>query len=218
MPAPTSPELIASAIDLVRKGSSQSDAAASVGISASTLSRAMKSAGVSAKHGGARAPKPTPKRPIAPPVPMDEAPAREGDAPEWLDRFVEGLQVGGVAELAAEFAGTTMGEFREWVKSESAEGDWRRVMRARGTGALQLIALVREAAETQWQAAAWLLSHTRNDVIGQKVAVETRALEAGDDAVTGNDVVRAMVEQIRDAGGPSAVLGRDLNDPANVGA
>lgn len=217
MPPRIPPETIAAAVQMVRAGASQSSAAVKFGISKATLSRAVRKAGGLPTTKRHRRPKPPD---VVTPADFEAAPPPRVDpaaAPEWLGRFVEGLEAGGVPELAAEYAGVTTGEFRDWLKSQATEDNWRKVLKARGSGALDLIATVRQAAaEGHWQAAAWLLKHTRNDVVGEKVAVETRQMEAGETAATGADHVMAFLRQIRDGGGADAVIDKNLNDPEQV--
>jgi hypothetical protein len=89
---------------------------------------------------------------------------------ELANRIVQVLRAGGYVETAATVAGVGRRRLNEWL----ARGDPRgtnprdavyrrfreRVERARGEAEARNVALITQAASTNWQAAAWLLERT----------------------------------------------------------
>jgi transposase len=101
------------------------------------------------------------------------SPSKRGPGrPSKLDedvvaRLLQVLRVGGYPEAAAEVAGIHAATYYRWMARGEAAGDEpkdapfrdfrERVEQARAEGETRNVAIIAQAAQTQWQAAAWLL-------------------------------------------------------------
>lgn len=146
------------------------------------------------------APGPGAEAPAAPAAP----PAIEG--PPWLPRFFEALELSGLAELAAEYAGVTWGEFTAWLDAQGGPETMARLRSARGEATLRYAAVVARAAlRGDVNAAKWMLERTRGDLFSGSSTVHHVGVRDADKP-SGSKVVAQLLEQLQARGGPEVVL------------
>ncbi len=100
--------------------------------------------------------------------------------PEIQEAVVQAISIGATYEVAASFARLSRETVRRWVKRGDADGEGSyyafavAVREAEGKAAAQCLALIRAAAKSNWQAAAWLLERRHPDAYGRtKLDVKT---------------------------------------------
>lgn len=96
--------------------------------------------------------------------------------------LVNALRAGSFRTVAAQHAGIHRATLYAWL--ERGEADWRdgkntlhadlheAVLKAEADAEVRAIALIRQAAATDWRAAAWYLEHRYQDRWGGKTVVE----------------------------------------------
>ena len=111
---------------------------------------------------------------------------------DHVERIVQALRVGATYERAAQYAGISEDTLSRWRKRaehatpDSLLGQLRdRMRQAEGRAAVGWLAIINTAAQVDWKAASWLLSHRYPEAYGSslhKVAPVTpdgEALQGG---------------------------------------
>ena len=86
--------------------------------------------------------------------------------PVHIEKLTEAVRIGATYELAARYAGISKDTFERWRKqAEHAKPGTpfaelrERLAAAEGRAAVGWLALINRAADVDWRAASWLLSH-----------------------------------------------------------
>jgi hypothetical protein len=90
------------------------------------------------------------------------------------------IRAGNYAETAAAACGINRDTLREWIKRGAREGAGRyhdlavAIDEASGHAEVRAVAIIGKAAETQWQAAAWMLERKHPDRWGKRISVQAQ--------------------------------------------
>lgn len=93
--------------------------------------------------------------------------------PDHITKLTEAVRIGATFELAAKYAGISKDTFDRWRKqAQDAKpgtplAELRtRLAEAEGRAAVGWLALINKAAQVDWHAASWLLSHRYPEAYG----------------------------------------------------
>lgn len=101
--------------------------------------------------------------------------------PEIQDRIVTAIRAGNYMETAAAYAGIARSTFNEWIRrgAEEQEGPFAEfaaaVEQALAAAEARDVALIGQAAQKEWQAAAWRLERRLPERWGRKTRHEVSA-------------------------------------------
>lgn len=101
--------------------------------------------------------------------------------PEVQDRIVTAIRAGNYMETAAAFAGIARSTFNEWVRrgADEEEGPYAEfhdaVHQALASAEARDVALIGQAAQKEWQAAAWRLERRTPERWGRMTRHELSA-------------------------------------------
>ena len=97
-------------------------------------------------------------------------------SPAHIDKLVQAVLVGATYELAARYAGISKDTFDRWRKQmDTAKAGTplaalrERLREAEGRAAIGWLAKINQAANVDWKAASWLLSHRYPEVYGSSL-------------------------------------------------
>ena len=115
------------------------------------------------------------------------------DRETLLDNLRSGMSLG----AACAQAGISRHTYYYWLKKSGEDGEWTRDVDAALTlSEPVLISQIKAHASTDWRAAAWLLSRRFPEHWGDRRSVDLNVQR--DQTVTGDDVVKGMIDQLRD--------------------
>lgn len=98
--------------------------------------------------------------------------------PEVQDRLIKALTAGATIKDSCDYAGIGVSTFHQWIKvGESGRHNQftefgEAVKKARSAGRIESIALIRQAAKSNWQAAAWFLERSDPENWARRTKVE----------------------------------------------
>jgi hypothetical protein len=136
--------------------------------------------------------------------------------PDVEARIVEAVRAGNYIETAAAYAGIGKSTLYEWQAKYPDFAD--ALQRARAEAEVRDVTLIRQAARTQWQAAAWWLERSFPQRYGRRDKLEVTEAPAIDVSLYTDaelDVLRELLQKGRDD--PAVIVqgsGRALPSPA----